>query len=257
MTSLRNIAAIVQKEWRHYFGGPTAYVVVFVSSFLFGFFFCLFVDFFMSEGTRMMAGGAPIGERFIQPLLENMTITAMFLMPMLTMRLFAEEKRLGTMELLATSPITDFEIVMGKFLAATGVWALMILASLVNLALLWKFSTPVPEWRPIATATIAMVLYGGCYIALGTFLSTLTRNQIVAGVLSFCLFLVMLLTNSALNDPTAGRFVRALGYLSLTSHLREMMKGVLDLKDVVFFLSVITFGLFLSHQSVASERWRS
>jgi ABC-2 type transport system permease protein len=257
MTALRNIAAIVQKEWRHYFGGPTAYVVMFVCTLLFGLFFCLFIQMFIQQGMRMMGGGAPIGEGLIQPLLENLTITAMFLMPMLTMRLFAEEKRLGTMELLATTPITDFEIVIGKFLAAMGVWSLMILASLVNLGLLWKFSTPVPEWRPIASGALAMLLYGGCYIAIGTFLSTLTRNQIVAGVLSFCLFLVLLLTNWALNDPTASRFMRALGYLSLTSHLREMMKGVLDLKDVVFYLSVITFGLFLSHQSVASERWRS
>src|SRR4029079_18066575 len=99
MTALRNIAAIVQKEWRHYFGGPTAYVVVFVCTLLFGLFFCLFITMFIQQGMRMMGGGAPIGEGLIQPLIENMTITAMFLMPMLTMRLFAEEKRLGTMEL--------------------------------------------------------------------------------------------------------------------------------------------------------------
>jgi ABC-2 type transport system permease protein len=257
MTALRNIAAIIQKEWRHYFGGPTAYVVVFVCTLLFGLFFCLFIQMFIQQGMRMMGGGVPIGEGLIQPLIENMTITAMFLMPMLTMRLFAEEKRLGTMELLATTPITDLEIVVGKFLAALGVWALMIAASLVNLLLLWKYSTPVPEWKPVATAALAMLLYGGCYIAIGTFLSTLTRNQIVAAVLSFCLFLMLLLTNWALNDPTAGPLMRAFGYLSLTSHLRDLMKGVLDLKDIVFYLSFITFSLFLAHQSVASERWRS
>ena len=185
----------------------------------------------------------------------NMAVVALFVAPMLTMRLFAEEQRQGTWELLATSPITDWQIVLGKFFGAVSVYALMIATSLLNFAVLFVYADPRPEWKPILTGALALLLMGSCFIALGGFLSTLTRNQIVAGILSFCLFLAIW-TLSWLDNPMASDPVKVLAYLGVTNHMDDMVKGVLDTKDIVFYLSFIGFGLFLTQQSVESRRWR-
>lgn len=263
MTALRNVAAIVEKEWRHYFGSPIAWVVLVAWTLMFGFFFYVAFSFFVQRSAmsaeQMQFGGGPpmsLNEWVISPVLQNMAVVALFIVPMLTMRLFAEEKRQGTIELLATSPVTDLQIVMGKFLAAVGLFALMIAAGLLNVVLLWWYATVNPEWKPVLTGGLAVLLTGAAFMALGLFISTLTRNQIVAATVTFCLSLIMWVL-SWIDDPTASQFTKALAYLGVTNHMEEMVKGVLSLKDAVFYLSVIAFGLFLTHQSVESQRWRA
>jgi ABC-2 type transport system permease protein len=263
MTALRNVWAIVEKEWRHYFGSPIAYVALMVWTLLFGIFFyfafSLFLRQSMMAAQQMEFGGGPkmsLNEWLIRPVMHNMAVVALFIAPMLTMRLFAEEKRQGTIELLATAPITDLQIVMGKFLAAVGLYALMIVSGLANLALVWHYASTPPEWKPVLTGALALLLFGACFLALGVFVSTLTRNQIVAGILSFCLFLGVWTLGWA-DDPSAGPVMKAIAYLGVTTHMEDMVKGVVDLKDVVFYLSFIVFGLFLAHQSVQSQRWRA
>jgi ABC-2 type transport system permease protein len=263
VTALRNVSALVEKEWRHYFGSPIAYVALFVWSLLFGIFFhfafVLFLRQSMMMSQQMELGGGPklsINEWMIRPIFHNMAVVALFVAPMLTMRLFAEEKRQGTIELLATSPITDLQIVMGKFLAAVGLYALMIVTGLVNLLPIWHYASPVPEWKPVLTGALALLLIGSCFIALGLFMSTLTRNQIVAGILTFCLLLGIWTLGWA-DEPTAGPVMKVVAYLGVTTHMEDMVKGVLDLKDVLFYLSFIAFGLFLAQQSVQSQRWRA
>jgi ABC-2 type transport system permease protein len=263
MTALRNVWAIVEKEWRHYFGSPIAYVALMVWTLLFGIFFyfafSLFLRQSMMAAQQMEFGGGPkmsLNEWLIRPVLHNMAVVALFIAPMLTMRLFAEEKRQGTIELLATAPITDLQIVLGKFLAAVGLYGLMIVAGLANLALIWHYASTPPEWKPVLTGALALLLFGACFLALGVFVSTLTRNQIVAGILSFCLFLGIWTLGWA-DDPSAGPVMKAIAYLGVTTHMEDMVKGVVDLKDVVFYLSFIAFGLFLAHQSVQSQRWRA
>jgi ABC-2 type transport system permease protein len=262
VTALRNISAIVQKEWRHYFGSPIAWVTLAVGTFLFGRFFVVDLSAFLMYSLRaaqQMEFGGPklsLNEYVIRPVMLNSAVVALFLTPMLTMRLFAEEKRQGTIELLATSPISDWQIVLGKFFAAAGVYLLVLLASFLDLLVLWRYASPVPEWKPVMTAGLALFLLGSSFIALGTFVSTLTRNQIVAGILSFCLFLA-LWTLGWGADPAASDFWKAVAYLGVTTHMEDMVKGVLDLKDVVFYVSFIGFGLFLAQQSVESQRWRA
>jgi len=197
-----------------------------------------------------------LNEYLIRPIFHNMAVVALFVAPMLTMRLFAEEKRQGTIELLSTAPLTDAEIVIGKFVAAAALYALMILSGLINVGLLYLYAPSPPEWRPILTGALALFLLGGCFLAMGTFVSTLTRNQIVAGILSFCLFLGIWTLGWA-EDPMAGPVMQAVAYLGVTTHMEDMVKGVLDVKDVVFYLTFIGFGLFLAHQSVESQRWRA
>jgi ABC-2 type transport system permease protein len=261
MSAVRNVAALVEKEWRHYFGSPIAWVALFVWNLLFGIFFFFALSFFVRQSAMTAQQGEfgpkmSLNEYLIRPIFHNMAVVALFLTPMLTMRLFAEEKRQGTIELLATSPVTDLQIVLGKFLAAVGLYALMILSGLLNVAMLWHYSTTPPEWKPVLSGFLALLLFGACFIALGTFISTLTRNQIVAGILSFCLFLGIWTLGWA-DDPGAGPVLKVVAYLGVTNHMEDMVKGVLDLKDIVFYLSFIGFGLFLAHQSVESQRWRA
>jgi len=265
VTALRNVAAIVGKEWRHYFGSPIAWVALAMWTFLFGVFYYFAFTFFLEQSMRIAQQGMEMGgggmkislnEYLIRPLFHNMAVVALFIAPMLTMRLFAEEKRQGTIELLATSPVSDLQVVMGKFLAAAGLYALMILAGLVNVALIWTYATSAPEWKPVLTATLGIFLFGCCFLAVGTFVSTLTRNQIVAGIITFCICLGMWTLGWA-DDPMGGPVSKVVAYLGVTTHLEDLVKGVVDLKDVVFYLSVVTFGLFLAHQSVESQRWRA
>src|SRR5678815_242598 len=165
MTALRNIAALVEKEWRHYFGSPIAYVALFVWTMLFGIFFHFAFTYFLRQSMMMAQqmefGGGPklsINEWMIRPVLHNMAVVALFVLPMLTMRLFAEERRQGTIELLATAPLTDLQIVMGKFLGAMAFYVLMLAAGFLNFALLWKFASVAPEWKPLATGALALLL---------------------------------------------------------------------------------------------------
>ncbi len=265
MTALRNVAAIVGKEWHHYFGSPIAWVALAMYTLLFAFFYYFalanFVEYssYAAQQAMQYGGGGPrisINEYLIRPLFSNMAVVGLFVLPMLTMRLFAEEKRQGTMELLATSPITNLQILIGKFVAAAGLYLIMVLSAGANIALIWVYAESPPEWKVAAIGIVALFLVGLGFIALGVFLSTLTRNQIVAAILGFGLALLFWIF-SWFDMPTAGTWMKALSYMGITTHMDDMLKGVVDLKDLIFYLSVIVFGLFLAHQSVETQRWRA
>jgi ABC-2 type transport system permease protein len=261
VTALNNVAALVQKEWKHYFNGPIAYVAPTIWVLLFGGFYTIMLNQFLRYAARsgppeMGGPRLSLNDMVIQDILYNMAVVALFIAPMLTMRLFAEEKRAGTLELLGTAPLTSLQMVLGKFFGALAVYALMIAAGLVNFVLLWRYAAVNPEWRPVATGALGLLLVGACFLAVGLFVSTLTKNQIVAGTLTFGLLLGFWILGW-LRDETAGPLTQAAAYLGLLTHLSEFMKGVIDLKDVVFYLSFVTLGLFLAHQSLESQRWRA
>jgi ABC-2 type transport system permease protein len=189
----------------------------------------------------------------IRPLLQNVTILVLFLMPMVTMRTYSEEKRSGTIELLLTSPLTDFQIIMGKFLGAMALYGVMLAVTLIHIGLLFVYGNP--EWKPIVTTYLGLLLLGGCFISVGLFISSLTRNQIVAGMVTFAVFLLLWIITwiGSFSGPTVDSLTQ---YLSIIDHLDDFGKGVLDTKHLVYYLSFITFGLFLTAKSVESERWR-
>jgi ABC-2 type transport system permease protein len=259
---LSNIVAIVQKEWRHYFGSPIAYVALSVWVFLFGLFFSAALQFFLEASMRSQGmefgGGAKLSmnESLIGPVLRNMAVVVLFVVPFITMRLIAEEKRQGTVELLATAPLTNLEIILGKFLSALGLFGLMILAALVNVALIWLYAPNPPEWKPVLTGALCLLLLGGTFISLGLFISSLTKNQVVAAFITFGLALGLWIV-SWFDEPTAGPLTKALVYTGVLGHVEDMMKGVLDLKHLVYYFSFMAFGLFLTHQSMESQRWRA
>jgi ABC-2 type transport system permease protein len=195
-----------------------------------------------------------INEWIVRPLMSNINVVALFLIPMITMRLFAEEKRSGTIELLMTSPINDIEIVLGKWLAAVGLYSVMLFISLLHLSFLFRYGQP--DWRPLAVGYLGLLLQGGCLLAIGTFISTCTSNQIVAGAIGFAISILLFVLNwisefgSSVSD-------RVIGYFSVQAHFESFSKGVIDSKDIVFYVTMIILGLFLTSRSLESVRWRA
>jgi ABC-2 type transport system permease protein len=256
MNSVRNILAIAGKELRSYFASPIAYVIIGLFALLFGWFFYVYLHVFVEQSQRMamMGGGnVNVNEQMIRGVLQNAAVIILFVMPMITMRTYSEEKRSGTIELLLTSPITDLDIILGKFLAAMGLYCAMLLVTLINIAILFRLGNP--EWRPIAAGYLGLLLMGGCFISVGLLISSLTKNQIVAGFVTFAVFLMLWVINW-LADSSGPTGQAVLSFLSITDHFDDFTKGIIDTKHVVYYLSFITFGLFLTAKSVDSERWR-
>jgi gliding motility-associated transport system permease protein len=254
---MSNILAIAHKELRAYFASPIAYIVIGFFALLFGWFYVGILDWFVRQGLQGqmgMGGGATnVNQQMIRPLILNVTVVFLFLLPLITMRTYAEEKRSGTIELLLTSPLTDLEIVLGKFLGALALYGVMVALTLVHFGLLFAFGRP--DWKPLATAYLGLLLFGGCFIALGLFISSLTKNQIVAGAATFGIFLLLWVIDwiGESLGPTGQAILK---YLSMTDHLDDFVKGVIDTKHLVYYLSFIAFGLFLTVRSVDTERWR-
>jgi ABC-2 type transport system permease protein len=195
-----------------------------------------------------------VNQQIVAPLFSNATVVFLFLIPMISMRLFAEEKRQGTMELLLTSPIHDWEIVIGKFLGALLMYATLLGITALDIGLLFIYGKP--AWQPILTGYLGLLLQGGCLLAIGAYISTTTKNQIVAAGATFgvCLLLYVLSWVTDMAQTTAAKVV---SYLSVLSHFEPFSKGLIDTKDVVFYLSFIFFGLFLTTRSLESLRWRA
>jgi ABC-2 type transport system permease protein len=182
-----------------------------------------------------------------------MSVVILFILPFLTARSYAEEKRSGTIELLLTSPVSDLEIILGKFLGAMGLFAAMLLVTMIDIALLFRLGNP--EWKPIVAGYLGLFLMGGCFLSVGLLISSLTKNQIVAAFVTFAVFLMLWVINWMADS--AGPTARAiLSFLSITDHFDDFTRGIIDTKHVVYYLSFITFGLFLTAKSVDSERWR-
>ncbi|MFP5378390.1 MAG: ABC transporter permease, partial [Vicinamibacteria bacterium] len=188
---MRNILALAGKELRGYFASPIGSIVLGFYALLYGYFFYALLAFFERQSMQMSMGMGPmtmnINQMLIAPLFMNATVVALFVLPMITMRTYAEEKRSGTIELLLTSPITDWEIILGKFLGAMGLYTAMLAVTLLHMGVLFVFGNP--EWRPVATGYLGMLLLGGCFISVGLLISSLTKNQIVAGAATFGVFL--------------------------------------------------------------------
>ena len=255
MDSVRNVLAIAGKELRSYFASPMGYILVGLFALLFGAFFRVYLWNFTQRSQQMMMGGGAVNvnEWMIAGVLHNAAIIILFIMPMITMRTYAEEKRSGTMELLLTSPLTDVQIILGKFIGAMGLFASMLLVTAIDVAILFRLGNP--EWKPVLTGYLGLLLLGGCFLSLGLLISSLTKNQIVAGGMTFGVFLLLWIVNW-FADGVGPTTREVLNYLSITAHLEDFVRGILDTKHIVYYLSFITFGLFLTAKSVDSERWR-
>lgn len=253
---MTNILAIAHKELRAYFASPIAYVVIGFFALVFGYMYASIMAWFVSQGMSAGFGGPQtlnVNQQLVRPLVLNMTVVFLFMLPLITMRTYSEEKRAGTIELLLTSPVSDMQIILGKFLGALALYAVMLAVTLFHFGILFYFGRP--EWKPLLTAYLGLLLFGGSFISIGLFISSLTKNQIVAGAATFAVFLVLWVIDW-IGQALGPRAEEVLKYLSMTGHLDDFVKGVVDTKHLVYYVSFILFGLFLTARSVDTERWR-
>jgi ABC-2 type transport system permease protein len=258
---MRNVLAVAGKELRAYFHSPIAYLVMTVYAGLCGFFFYSFAATFVLQSFRMQAMGGmggpamSLNEYVIRPLLEGvLTVVLLLLMPLVTMRLYAEEKRSGTIELLLTSPLTDLQIILGKFLGALALYSVLVVITFGYLGILFLHGNP--DAKPLLANALGLLLFGAALLALGMWFSTFTKNQIVAAVVAFAAFLLLFV----LDWPASysySRVTRVLSYMALTTHFDNFAKGVIDLSDVVYYVSVVLLGIFLTSRSVDALKGRA
>lgn len=263
MNYLRGVGAIYRKEMGHYFVSPVAYIVIGVFLVIAGLFYYTILTFYMERALaasmQAMQFGGPsdidVAGMTINSLFSVLGQVALFLLPMLTMGVYAEERRRGTMELLMTSPVTDFQIVLGKYLASFSLYGIMLLPTLAyHGVLLWK-SEPRPPLGNILAGYLGILLLGAAFLALGNFVSSLTESQLIAAVLTFCVALVLWVIDIAGGGAgtTRGEIFQ---YLSVLRHYEDFARGVVDTTSLVFYGSLVVLGLFLTLRSVDSMRWR-
>jgi ABC-2 type transport system permease protein len=253
-----NALAIFKREVRTYFTSPIAYALLTIFAVICGFMFTsILVQFqrisFQSAMNPAMAQGLNATEWVVRPLLRNVAVILLFLMPIITMRLFAEERRTGTLELLFTLPIRDVELLAGKFLAALAIFLVLLALPLIY-SLMLAALAPL-EWAAIGVAFAGLVLLGMTFLAIGLFCSSVTENQIVAAVLTFGAALLFWIIDWAA-DSAGGGAGQVLSHLSIIRHLESFQRGVVESKDLIFYLNFTVFSLFLTMRSVESHRWR-
>ncbi|PYN04158.1 MAG: ABC transporter permease [Candidatus Rokuibacteriota bacterium] len=248
---------IFKKEMRLYFTSPVAWVVFTMFLLIGGYFFYSIFAFYtlasmQSAMNPAMGRDLNVSDSVMRPLFSNISVILLLLMPLVTMRLFAEERRSGTIELLLTYPVRDGAVLAGKYLAAFALYAIMIALTLLYPGIVVYFARL--EWGPVLTGYLGLLLMGGTFIAVGVCASSLTENQIVAAITTFgVLLLLWVLGWSA--DYAGGTAGRVLQHLSLLEHNDSFAKGVLDTKDIIYYANFIVLALFLTLRSLEARRW--
>lgn len=236
---MRTAITIARRELGAFFVSPIAYMVaaafLAVSGYLFS------VILVTSRQATMSS------------VFDNVTVILLFMAPLLTMRLLADEQSRGTLELLLTAPVRDWEVVLGKFLAALALFGAMLLCTLVY-PLILRFVGGNPDPGPIASGYLGLVLLAAAMLAIGTLTSSLTENQIVAAVLAFAILLLLWLIDAAGNVATGAAAV--LSFLSLPGHYGDFARGAINLQDVIYYLSVTAGALFMATRALETRRYR-
>jgi len=260
---MKSILVIAERELKTYFISPIAYVVLTIFTFLSGFVFYFFVRAMVNSVASRAMMSAQTGRPpdpidmpglVVQSMFGFLSFVLLLLLPMITMALFSEEKKRGTMELLLTAPVTDLQVVLGKFLAASTFYLILLSTTLVEIAILFVYSQPAKG--PILSALLGIVLYGLAIIAIGMFISTLTDSQVISVILTFGVLMVLWLID-ALARSASATTKAILSYLSILEHTNDFLQGVVSTSHVIFYLSFIALGIFLTYRSLDSLRWRS
>lgn len=259
MKNAGSFTAVLRKELAVYFATPIFYITGFFFLLLGGYFFYSntvyysLISFQAAQNLQMTGYLNPL-QMVFRPLFATLAVVLLLLVPLLTMRLLAEEKRAGTAELLFTYPLTDWAIILGKFLAALFTYVIFLGFTVVY-ALAFSALGRL-DWAALASCYLGMLLLGGACLALGLFASSLTENQIIAAVTGFALLLLFWIIGwqQELGSPGWGGFF---GALSLMDHFDNLIRGVIDTRDLVYYLSFIYFFLFLTKRQLESRRWRA
>ena len=237
---MRTAQAVAWKEIQIYFTSPTAYIV--------GLIFLALTGFFFTQDL-----GDPFPEATLKPFFDGAIVVFVLLAPALTMRLLAEESKLGTIELLLTSPVRDWEVIVGKYVASLVFFLALVALSFFYAILLFVYASPDPG--PIFSGYLGLILYGSAALAVGLLTSTMTNNQIVSAVVAMGILLALFFADQAFGS-IGGFAGEVIGQMGLRGHYDDFERGVIDTKNIVYFLSVISVFLFLSIRALESRRWR-
>jgi ABC-2 type transport system permease protein len=260
---MQSLYAIYRKEMGHYFVSPIAYIFIGLFLILSAFFFNVILtavikESFQMEMQSMQMGGAPSFDapaEVMRAFFGLLSTLVLFFTPILTMSVYAEERKRGTMELLMTSPISELDIVLGKFLASLSLFAIMLLPTASYLIFMVLHSDPMMPWRMVLAGYAGVLLLGGSLLALGSFVSSLTENQLIAAAITFAasLFIWVIDILGRDSDSVVGA---VLHYLSVIRHYEDFTRGVIDTSGLIYYASFIVLFIFLTVRSVDSMRWR-
>ncbi len=254
---MKKSLTIAVKDYRTYFTSPMGYILIAGFMLIMGWMFFNSLTYFTLQNLQYkqfgMGKGASLTEGIVKPFLGNMNVVLLFFAPFITMRLFAEERKLQSIQLLLTSPITLTELVVGKFLSALFLVGTMVLLTAIYPIILVAYGNP--DVGTLFTSYLGTLLLASCYLSAGVFFSSTTENQIVAGALTFATGLFFWLINWA--SQSAGPVLGdVLEYLSLIQHYNNFSQGLLTTTDLIFYISFIGLGLFFTHRVLDSYRWR-
>ncbi len=250
---MKAIFTVFGKEFKSYFFSPIAYIVLFVFVVVSGIFFFLYLQGFAEAQTdprlTFAEEGISLNEFVIRPFFGTISVLLLLLIPLMTMSLIADERKSFTAELLFTSPVKITSIIKGKYLSSLLLFSVMIILSAVYTFVLIKCGNP--DLGPILSGYLGLFLMGGSFLAVGIFASSLTDNQMIAAVISFGLLLVFWIIGASSSAADA-----VFGYLSIINHFENFGKGIIELTDIVYYLSFTFLGLYLAYIMHNSERWR-
>jgi ABC-2 type transport system permease protein len=260
---MKGILAVYRREMGSYFVSPIAYVVVGLFLLIAGYFFYNILAIIMEQSMMaqiqgMRGGGMQqidVPGQVNRSFFDVISTIVLFLIPMLTMGVYAEERKRGTMELLLTSPITEIQIVVAKYFAALTLFIIMLAPTLIYEVAMARYSEPAVAWKMIWSGYLGVFLVGAALIAIGTFISSLTESQIIAGVVTFGVFLLLWVVDIGVRQSTS-TFGSIVQYLSILHHLEDFSRGVIDTTNIVFYVSAILLSLFLTLRTLDSMRWR-
>ncbi len=260
---MKQTFAIFQREFKSFFYSPVAYVILAIFTALTGVFFYLYLSSFVeasimdairAQQYRMAQQKLNVNLMLIRPYFWNIALISLFTLPTITMRLYSEEKRLGTVELLYTTPITPTQIVLGKFFAGLAFYIVLLLPTMFFQSLLFIYGDP--EFMPVLSGYIGLILLGSAFITAGLFISTTTENQIIAALGGFALSLLLWVVGWGANfvGPT---LKPVLNYISIINHFEDFAQGVIDSSHIAYYILFSILGLYLSLKTIESVKWRA
>ena len=236
---MRNTLTICKRELGAYFNSPVAYIVI--------------TAFLVASGSLYFTQVFLIGEASLRGFFSMAPLIFIFFAPAVAMRLLAEEKRSGTIALLITLPVSDWQVVLGKFLAALGVMGAAVLLTLAYPITIAKYGEL--DWGVVIGGYLGLLFLGGVYLAIGLMASSWTKNQVVAFIIAFAISFALFLVGKLL-DHVPASLAPVLRYISLDEHFTNIARGVIDSRDVIYYASLIGGCLFVATQSLESRRWR-
>lgn len=236
---MRATLAIAERELKAYFVSPVGYVVI--------------AGFLLLASYLFYVPLMIVGEPSLRRWTYNIVIILIILVPALTMRLIAEERKTGTIEVLTTSPVTDAQVVVGKFLGSLGFYAAMLAVTFVYPIILTRVGKP--EMGPIVAGYIGLFLFGAAFLAIGLLASALSKSQVVGFVTAFVVLLLLFLLEW-MAQGGSDVLMTAVRYIGIQQHLENFAKGIIDTKDVIYYLSVVALCLLLSVRALQAWKWR-